>query len=55
MNEQRVRKDGRPLVTEHPVRPEEFIEFYDGPIPKDAIMCGLRRSEREYEAWMDDI
>jgi len=49
------RKDGRSLVTEHPVKPEEFIEIIDGPIPEGAIACGLRRSEREYEAWMDDV
>lgn len=53
--EVRVRKDGRPLVTEHPVRPEEFIEYYDGPTPTDGLVCGYRRTEPEYEAWMDDI
>ncbi|MFF1540515.1 hypothetical protein ACFVWL_10565 [Microbacterium sp. NPDC058269] len=53
--EMRVRKDGRPLVTEHPVRPEEFLEIYDGPLPEGAILCGYRSSEPRYEAWMDDI
>lgn len=47
------RKDGRQLVTEHPVRPEEFIEIYDGPIPADATVC-RRRREPVYEAWMED-
>lgn len=53
--EVRVRRDGRPLVTEHPVRPEEFIEINDGPIPDGVIVCGYRSSEPPYEAWMDDI
>lgn len=51
----RVRKDGRPLITEHQVRPEEFIEYHDGPIPEGAIVCGYRSSEPRYEAWMDDL
>ncbi|WP_168429491.1 MULTISPECIES: hypothetical protein [unclassified Microbacterium] len=56
MNEEvRVRKDGRQLVTAHPVRPEEFIEIYDGPIPEGAIVCGYRSSEPPQEAWMDEV
>lgn len=51
MNE---RKDGRPLVTEHAVKPEEYIDFYDGPLPDD-LVCIYRSKEPVYEAWMDDI
>lgn len=54
-DEVRVRKDGRPLYFDHPVRPEEFIEIYDGPIPDGAIVCGYRSKEPLREAWMDDI
>lgn len=50
-----TRKDGRPLITEHPVRPEEFIEIYDGPIPADAVTCAYRSREPAYEAWMEDF
>ena len=53
--ENRVRKDGRPLVAEHPVRPEEFVEHYDGPTPTGDIVCGYRRTGPDYEAWMDDV
>lgn len=49
----RVRKDGRPLVTEHPVRPEDFIEYYDGPLPEGGIACKLD-FEDEDDGWMDD-
>lgn len=48
------RKDGRELVTEYPVKAEEYIEIYDGPIPDDAV-CMYRSREPRYEAWMDDI
>lgn len=50
-----MRKDGRPLVTKFPIRPEEHIEVHDGPIPPDAIACSMRSREPVYEAWMDDI
>ncbi|GAA1147786.1 hypothetical protein GCM10009651_35620 [Microbacterium natoriense] len=48
------RKDGRELVTDYPVKPEEFIEIYRGPIPED-VTCVYRSREPRYEAWMDDI
>lgn len=50
-----TRKDGRPLVWEHPVTAEDEIEIHYGPIPDGAITCGLRRKRDDYEAWMDDI
>lgn len=53
-DEMRVRKDGRPLITEHPVTWQDEIEIYDGPIPDDVIQCRASREPR-YEAWMDDF
>lgn len=50
-----MRKDGRPLVTEHPVTAMDEIEILEKvDIPEDAIVCRKSR-EPEYEAWMDDI
>lgn len=49
-----ARRDGRPLVTEHPVKPEDFVEYYEGPIPEGAIACKLGFDD-DYEEWMDDV
>lgn len=55
-DEVRVRKDGRPLVTEHPVTAMDEIEYL-GHVPSpervNGIACGLRGDR--HEAWMDDI
>lgn len=50
--ETRVRKDGRPLVTEHPVTAQDFVDYYDGPIPPGGFGCKLD-FEEEDESWMD--
>lgn len=50
-----MRKDGRPLVWEHPVTAEDEIEYLGKvEIPSDAT-CVMRRRKPDYEAWMDDI
>jgi len=50
-----ARKDGRTLYFDHPVKPEEFVEYYDGPTPTAGLVCVYRRTEPDYEAWMDDV
>lgn len=49
-----TRKDGRPLLWDHPVTAEDEIEIYTGPMP-DGVTCVYRSAERPYEAWMEDI
>lgn len=51
-DETRVRKDGRPLVTEHPVTARDRVSYYDGPLPEGGIACKLD-FEEEDESWMD--
>ncbi|MFB7843651.1 hypothetical protein [Microbacterium sp. NPDC056052] len=54
----RMRKDGRPLVTEFPVTAEDMIEYHprcDGPypIPEGAITCSFGEVVVDRTAWMD--
>lgn len=51
-DEVRVRKDGRPLVTEHPVTARDRVSYYDGPLPEGGIACELD-FEEEDDGWMD--
>lgn len=54
-DEVRVRKDGRPLVTEHPLAWQDMIDVVeDVEIPEDAIVC-RRSREPAFEAWMWDV
>ncbi len=46
-----TRKDGRPLVTEHPVKPEDFIEYYDGPIPDGGTRCVFEFEPEDEFPW----
>jgi hypothetical protein len=34
-----ARRDGRPLITEHPVKPEDKVDYYDGPMPDGGTRC----------------
>jgi hypothetical protein len=50
------RKDGRPLVTEHPITGEDMIDVVTDPAPVDEslIVCALRRERDPLEdAWME--
>lgn len=53
-DEARVRKDGRPLVTEHPVTAEDYIGYLGTVgVPNDATRCRGSRDDA-VEAWMLD-
>lgn len=50
-----TRKDGRPLVWDHPVTAEDEIECLGKvEIPAD-VTCRYRSREPRHEAWMDDF
>lgn len=51
-DEVRVRKDGRPLVTERPVTAQDRVSYHDGPLPEGGIACNLD-FEEEDGGWMD--
>lgn len=51
-----ARKDGRPLVTEHPVTAMDMIDYVGHvEIPEGAIACGYRRDPEPDWMQPDDI
>lgn len=51
MNE---RKDGRPLVWDHPVTAEDEIEYLSADDERDLRGTVCKRSKEDVEAWMFD-
>jgi len=51
-----MRKDGRPLVTEHPVTAWDMIDYVEHvELPDDGLVCALYREPDPLEdAWMEE-
>lgn len=48
------RKDGRPLVWDHPVTAMDRVTYYEGPLPEGGISCKMEGLLEDDDSWMDE-